>query len=183
VIRADGQPVGGGAVLIRNLIRIVDYLPTTYAVGIVSIAVSPRSQRLGDMAAGTIVVRDRPVRVPVSLPMAGLAHAGLAVAPGTGLDATALTEREYGIVRTFLERRTSLHAGARTALAGQIASPLRRRVPGARPDMSDEVFLEVLARAYRERFASSSMPTEPRRDAGAVSRPDRPDRPDLPSPA
>ena len=168
VIRADGQPCGGGANLTRNLVRIVDWLPSTYAIGIVSILLTGRSQRLGDLAAGTIVVRERRAPAPNPLP-------DTAPASGPPLDTAGLDEREYDLVRSFLERRASLDPGARAALAAQIAAPLRAKVPGARSTMADETFLELLARSYRQRFAQpAALPAPP----GAT-----PARPDLRSPS
>src|ERR671935_73266 len=57
VINEDGSPAQFTAVLIRNLIRLVDFLPAFYGLGVLVIVLSPKSQRLGDLAAGTYVVR------------------------------------------------------------------------------------------------------------------------------
>src|SRR3990170_267162 len=57
VIADDGAPASFTAVLVRNLVRIVDFLPGFYGFGLLAIVVSSRSQRLGDLAAGTFVVR------------------------------------------------------------------------------------------------------------------------------
>src|SRR5919204_330000 len=59
VVRADGQPAGWVQVTVRNLLRPIDLLPGYYILGGVFVLVTRRSQRLGDLAAGTIVVRDR----------------------------------------------------------------------------------------------------------------------------
>lgn len=58
VIRSNGLPVSISEVLIRNLVRIVDFLPTAYGVGVISMFINPQAKRLGDFAAGTIVVFD-----------------------------------------------------------------------------------------------------------------------------
>ena len=58
VIRRDGQPVHVGEVMIRNLVRIVDFLPGFYGIGLVVMFIDKEARRLGDMAAGTIVVRE-----------------------------------------------------------------------------------------------------------------------------
>jgi uncharacterized RDD family membrane protein YckC len=58
VIRRDGQPVRAGEVMIRNLVRIVDFLPGFYGIGLVVMFIDKEARRLGDMAAGTIVVRE-----------------------------------------------------------------------------------------------------------------------------
>ena len=58
VVRDDGSRVRFGDSVIRNLIRLVDFLPGNFTVGMVSIMVTRQHKRLGDMAAGTVVVRD-----------------------------------------------------------------------------------------------------------------------------
>ena len=57
VINEDGSPAGFVAVFVRNLVRMVDFLPSFYGLGLLSIVFTSRSQRLGDLAAGTFVVR------------------------------------------------------------------------------------------------------------------------------
>ena len=56
VMNANGTPVGWSGSLIRNLIRFVDVLPGCYAFGCAAVLISKQFQRLGDLAAGTIVV-------------------------------------------------------------------------------------------------------------------------------
>ena len=58
VVRSDaGEPASSGQVVIRNLLRIVDALPILYLVGFVTAAITQRNQRVGDLAARTVVVR------------------------------------------------------------------------------------------------------------------------------
>jgi uncharacterized RDD family membrane protein YckC len=149
VVQTDGQPVGWASVIVRNLVRIVDLLPGFYAVGSISILLTKRSQRLGDLAAGTMVVREPKVRAPVPLRLQG-SESDEPLGDGT-LDATGLSEQEYELVRSFLERRTTFAPDARTALAAQLASQFRSRV-AARGFSTDEGFLEEVAQAYRSRF-------------------------------
>ena len=59
VIRLDGRPVTLSESLIRNLVRLVDFLPAFYGVGVVTMFIHPQSRRLGDLAAGTLVVHER----------------------------------------------------------------------------------------------------------------------------
>jgi uncharacterized RDD family membrane protein YckC len=69
VVQDGGFPITLGHALVRNLLRVVDALPGTYIVGLVSVILSSDGKRLGDLAAGTIVVRlDRPPPAP---PLAG----------------------------------------------------------------------------------------------------------------
>jgi uncharacterized RDD family membrane protein YckC len=58
VVRDDGSRVGAGDSVLRNFLRIIDLLPGSYAVGMFCVLLSKRNKRLGDMAAGTVVVRD-----------------------------------------------------------------------------------------------------------------------------
>jgi uncharacterized RDD family membrane protein YckC len=64
VIREGGAPVDFRSSCIRNLLWIADYLPVFYLLGGLLVTFSSRHQRLGDMAAGTLVVRERATRVP-----------------------------------------------------------------------------------------------------------------------
>ncbi len=59
VIRIDGTPITLSESIIRNLVRIIDFLPTAYGVGVVTMFINTNSRRVGDLAAGTIVVHDR----------------------------------------------------------------------------------------------------------------------------
>lgn len=59
VVKTTGVPVGFWESCLRNLVRLIDFLPAGYLVGIVSIFATAQSRRLGDLAAGTIVVRER----------------------------------------------------------------------------------------------------------------------------
>lgn len=59
VVKLDGSPIGWGESIVRNLLRIVDQLPSGYVLGALLIWSSPTRQRLGDRAAHTVVVRRR----------------------------------------------------------------------------------------------------------------------------
>src|SRR5579864_5484987 len=59
VIQRSGRPIGFFESLARNLVRYVDQIPFFYAVGVIVMFITRQHQRLGDLAAGTLVVRDR----------------------------------------------------------------------------------------------------------------------------
>ena len=145
VVRTGGQPVGFVSSTIRNLLRIVDLLPAFYLVGIVSILVTKRNQRLGDLAAGTIVAR-APRRRHARFEAPPIRPAA-AASPQSAWDVSAITAEELAAVRAFLERRGSLAHGARVELARTMAAGLRPRVGGVPADarLGDELFLEQLA--------------------------------------
>ena len=148
VVRLGGEPVGFLASAVRNLLRLVDSLPGIYAVGAVCILFSARNQRLGDLAAGTLVVRER--RAP--LPAAGAPVPGFAVADRyAAWDVSGITPFELVTVRRFLERRGQLDPAARGRLGWELAERLRPKVAGAPPDLQPEQFLEALAEAKASR--------------------------------
>lgn len=68
VVNNDGTPVGPAASLLRNLLRAVDFLPLFYAAGLVSMLLDGDFRRLGDLAAGTLVVYAEDKRLPASIP-------------------------------------------------------------------------------------------------------------------
>lgn len=147
VIRDSGAPVDLQASAIRNLMRLVDGLLLLYIPTMISIVVTARNQRPGDLAAGTIVIRENPVRAPAPGP-ASAAPAPASVAPPAstpGWDVSAVTVQEVGAVRRFLDRRDSLDAPARRTLSRRLAGGLATKVSGAPPGLDDEQFLEQLA--------------------------------------
>jgi uncharacterized RDD family membrane protein YckC len=161
VVRTGGQPVGFRTSAIRNLFRVVDGPATSYVVGIVAILASKRNQRLGDMAAGTLVVRE-PAQPRRSRRARGRAEAVPAAPPapwtrpdpGAAVqwDVSAISQEEFATVRQFLERRWSLESDARQRLAWQLAEGLRPKVAGAPADLSGERLLERLAEAKAARL-------------------------------
>jgi len=151
VVLATGQPIGFVSSVIRNLLRIVDFLPSAYLVGIASILVTSRNQRLGDLAAGTVVAR-APRKTVQVLGTASRAPEPLPQALASW-DVSAVTVEELATVRSFLDRRGSLERGARQELARTMAARLRPRVGGIPADtsLSDEDFLAQLARVKAAR--------------------------------
>jgi len=139
VVSSQGQPIGLRASLVRNLLRFVDGPLSAYVAGPVSILASPNNQRLGDHAAGSLVLRDRRADDPVA-DSTSWAHRAQSAA-----DVSAVSAEELATVRTFLERRWSLESRARATLAADLTERLQPRVAGAPPDASPEAFLEWLA--------------------------------------
>ena len=152
VVRVDGAPVGFVTSAVRNLVRIVDALPGVYAVAMVAVLASGRNQRLGDMAAGTLVVRERrgPRPAPVH-PADAFRAAHQPAGAEPSWDVSAVTAEEVATVRRFLERRAGLVPDARHRLAEELAARLRPKVVGPSPDLGPEAFLEELAAAKAAR--------------------------------
>ena len=145
VINEDGSPAGFVAVFVRNLVRMVDFLPSFYGLGLLSIVFTARSQRLGDLAAGTFVVRaPKPQLDWLSLRTVTRAGAPVPAAGVRGLSGEA-----QRIVREFVAREGTLRARDRARLATEIASRIRPYITGI--DASDDVaFLRAVAATLRE---------------------------------
>jgi uncharacterized RDD family membrane protein YckC len=148
VVGPSGRPITLVRSAIRNILRIIDILPGFYAVGMTVIFITSRNQRIGDLVAGTHVLRDRHgdrSRAPAAtLP-------DVDTGPAATWDVSAVSADDVATVRAFLERREALRAQARNELAAQLASRLRPRVGGATPAMADERFLELLVAVKAER--------------------------------
>ena len=157
VVRTGGQPIGFIPSAIRNVVRIADALPGFYGVGMAVVFASRRNQRLGDLAAGTVVVRERTggrerrrKKKEPAAPPAAVAVATSRV-DASGWDVSAVTGDEVATVRRFLERRPGITPAGRGDLAGDLAARLRPRVAGAPDDLAPEAFLEALADAKAAR--------------------------------
>lgn len=125
VIRREGIPIDVFAALIRNLVRVIDFLPLYYGVGVVTMFVDEKSRRLGDFAAGTLVVYDRGV---ISLEDLEKEHTPFRKEPGQQADGQPLpVERlpmtHVMLARQFVGRQHELYN--RRVLAVSLAERLR----------------------------------------------------------
>jgi uncharacterized RDD family membrane protein YckC len=156
VVRTDGQPAGFPAIMVRNLIRIVEVLLFPF-IAVICMLVTRRAQRLGDLAAGTMVIRERPMPAPQALDLGEDDARRL-----PGLDTSRLTEREYGLIRSFLSRRDELDPAARAQLARRLVESVQVLVAGGIADVTldDERLLEAVAQSYRDRFSGRERPSE-----------------------
>ncbi|MBF8283189.1 MAG: RDD protein [Anaerolineales bacterium] len=164
VIRTDGTPITLAESIVRNLVRIVDFLPAYYGVGVVTMFVNGQSRRLGDLAAGTLVVRDRAAVTLESLaarPAAPLAPALPSAAdpaspspttPATGWPVERLTSHDLEMAEDFLRRRAQL--SNRAALAQRIVQALLKQMnvpPGPMDERQAESVIAEIVQASRNR--------------------------------
>lgn len=135
VIRDNGYPIRPVDAVIRNLLRVFDGLPFFYAVGVLTMLFNARSKRLGDFAAGTLVVRE-----------GARSHGAFAdtIEPlesqGAGF---SLRGEDATLVRDFLVRRSGMNPSARADLAARLANALSTRY-GLTVETDPEAFLERL---------------------------------------
>lgn len=155
VVAADGTPVTFVAATIRNVVRVIDLLPGVYTVGLVAVLATRRSQRLGDLAAGTLVVRRARAQSGVGGPVPYAAGwDGAPPQPSAEIaswDTSALSLDEVAAVRAFLGRRQSLDAAHRSQIADTLARQILPKVAGIPLDGGPELLLERIAyaRAFR----------------------------------
>jgi uncharacterized RDD family membrane protein YckC len=136
VVRDGGFPLDPGAAVIRNLVRIAEFGLGFYMLSAISALISKENKRLGDLAAGTIVVRDRADPIP-DLD----AYLTRPVPADTGL-----SDADRVLIERFLARRPTLDRIARIALAAQIAARVRPTLRAEYPHLADEALLEFLVR-------------------------------------
>ena len=163
VIQQSGRPIGLFESMARNFIRYVDQIPLFYAVGVIAMFSTRQHQRLGDLAAGTLVVRDREQETPlwgesgtrmfaepfmaqnhpIAEPQAALSLSSSGIAK--------LASSDLEVLEGFFARRLDLPLATRAGLARRIAEAIRAK-SGLEPpsDVSDETFLEATARDLRD---------------------------------
>lgn len=112
VIRVDGTPITLTESIIRNLVRLIDFLPAYYGVGVVTMFVNDQSRRLGDLAAGTLVVREEGAPVTLESLAARATEPQLVyrpIAPDLGpLPVEMLTPQDLQLLEDFHARRNQL---------------------------------------------------------------------------
>ena len=143
VITTSGRPITPYDALLRNLLRIVDQVPGIYTVGLLSVFFTERNQRLGDLAADTVVVHEQPVeRHEMPLHRAAAHRRG----------ASRLSAQEIAVIETFLTRRASLPEHVRASTAKSLAGRIRVRLDiPSEPPGDDEMLLEEVAAEFRGR--------------------------------
>lgn len=152
VVQANGLPATASGIVIRNLVRLFDFLPVFYGIGLIVMFASGRTQRLGDLAGGTIVIREQrsltinkvKENVHVTYHFINL-HTPLP----HYLSVAGLSDDDRRVVYDFLQRRYDIRD--RGELAKMLAKRIAANMAGAPrlyTDREAETFLEQVARAY-----------------------------------
>jgi len=179
VIQRSGRAIGIFESMARNLIRYVDQFPFFYAIGVVAVFATRQHQRLGDLAAGTLVVRDREEETPLwadtgvstdgsspagwntgnrtfTAPVFAPTISASAMEPHRSvlLDASGiakLSSADLQVLEGFFARRLDLPLSTRQALADRIARAIQAK-SGLQPPpgIGAETFLEATARDLRD---------------------------------
>ncbi|MCB8976701.1 MAG: RDD family protein [Ardenticatenaceae bacterium] len=133
VIRADGTPITLAESVIRNLVRLIDFLPGAYGLGLVTMFIDGKARRLGDLAANTLVVREQTAVSLESLsqitapsnPVVSRAP-GVAEQQANKWPVEKLTEADIQLAESLLQRYNDLPNGS--TLATQILNRLLERM-------------------------------------------------------
>lgn len=130
VIREDGRPITLWESVARNLLRLFDIMPLPfYSIGFIAVFLSGRDQRIGDLFAGTVVVRERIDEAPTfddvfANPTADSAFRRLQVQTSFTADLSILADKEIEVIETFLRRRWDLPEKQRLWMAWRVAIPI-----------------------------------------------------------
>ncbi len=160
VIRAGGGAIDLAASAIRNILRLVDSLPIFYLFGGLFAFFTRASQRIGDLAAGTIVVKERLWEYPGEEKTAEpgeeagvLAEVGDPAVHRARGYVSSLSAEQIRTICRFIERRNELSADMRSQLAMRIATALRERFPGLTVAEGEdpERLVEIVYQAHLQR--------------------------------
>jgi uncharacterized RDD family membrane protein YckC len=164
VIRDSGRQITLFESMTRNLVRIIDWMPGIYAVGLITMLCNKRNKRLGDLAAGTLVVHERPIERPIwggSATRTFTAPAFAASAPTEPViaplavdlpaDAVArLSPDDLNIIDHFFARAIDIDMSRRAQLAERLSQQMIAKMGIAMPEnVRPERILESIARILR----------------------------------
>jgi len=150
VIRINGQPIGWLDSSIRNILRAVDLVAGLYPVGIAVVFLSRNNQRIGDYAAGTVVIVERKQSVPMD--REPLHAPQVLTPPEIEWYVSRLKSAQYQVLRSFLERRDQLEQGHRHELARFLSHQLFKQMSkSTRMSISYESFIEEIVALYEKR--------------------------------
>ncbi|MBX3422585.1 MAG: RDD family protein [Pirellulaceae bacterium] len=157
VISVDGRPINGLQATLRNVLRSADmnvmlsvqifsheappyYFIPTMTIGLVSMLLTARMQRVGDLAAGTMVVVEARRLAPASVPIDDVRAYGLAELIPANFQVGSSLAQALGL---YMENRKRLKANRREEVAGLLARPLIQRFQ-LLPDTSHDLLLCAL---------------------------------------
>ncbi|HEX7937640.1 MAG TPA: stage II sporulation protein M, partial [Gemmatimonadaceae bacterium] len=165
VVRDGGYSITFGASAVRNIVRFVDMQPIAfYAVGLFGVIVSKQGKRLGDMVAGTLVVKEDLVQQPKP---ANTDADAAAPQPAPGMAPalhTLLSDAEFELLEQFIQRQHTLDEEHRNALAARLVE----RLSTALTDFGDGPHSQRLARLARSEREARARGLAHRNDTGAA---------------
>lgn len=154
VVTTDGAPIRFRHAAVRGFLTLVDFYLTSGAAAMLAVLFTRENQRLGDLAAGTLVLR---LRTGASPPSPVTFHVPVGYETyAAALDLSRLTAADYAAVRSFLLRAAHLAPAVRRPLAVQLATAVATRIGHAPPPGIDpEAFMACVAAVHQ---SSASRP-------------------------
>lgn len=151
VIREGGAPVDFRAACVRNLLGLADFLPGFYLLGALLVLLTPRGQRLGDLAAGTLVIRERALQPPADLG-GFIERLAIPEFAFTAEQLTACAPNGRYILRSFFQRYHQLEERPRHRLAYRLAREFlgKTAYPLSAPITDGPRAVAFLASLYRD---------------------------------
>lgn len=145
VIDQNGQPINWSAVWLRNFLRFVDM--GLFFVGLIFMVIDKNERRMGDFAAGTLVIRERLPNLGIEVSVSPAAKEGAML-----LDVGRISPQEYELLTSFLKRREKMSKSERPLVARDLEEHFRNKL-GEPPDAqhNSELFLEKIYTAYQSR--------------------------------
>lgn len=142
-IRLDGAPMDLSTAFVRSVVRVVELLALCIP-SMMMVTFGQYHQRLGDLVAGTVVIREQQAVGTASM----LTEAAYdPAAPFRTWDMYSITPQQLAVVRRYLDRRSTLTIAARQQLGIALWLSLREQVAGAPRDWNPEAFLEAIVAA------------------------------------
>ena len=174
VIKEGGYPIGFADSAIRNLVRIVDFLPFFYGVGLICMLISKKWQRLGDLAAGTLVIKTARTELKLTGEGSQANNPSISIPPREFLytawiQPALVTETEIRVIREYLTRRTTLPDYRRAELARTIARPLVKKMRGTGSIGYDRFLEEIYMLQTSETTEGNTENTDVRKNGSITS--------------
>jgi len=144
VIEESGQPISRSSVWIRNLLRIVD--AGVLLVGVLAMVIDRHERRLGDLAANTLVIRERSASISTS----GIILKAK-LSDHDAFDAGRITSEEYELLLSFLKRRGQLDNAHRPIVAQKLGEHFASKLNIPQDKANSEILLEKLFLSYQAR--------------------------------
>lgn len=133
VLQQNGLRITFAQAVIRNLVRVLDMLPFSYLVGGASLLIDARARRLGDLAAGTIVIQERTLPAPSVIVPPALRYNTFLADPNVRHAARRITAPERDVMIAVSLRRDALPLHVRHELFEELAAHLEGRLGLPRP--------------------------------------------------
>lgn len=166
MVRVGGRPIGFVGSTVRNVIRLADFLPILYGLGVIVMFIDKRSRRLGDLAAGCMAVRERKAVTLESLSETRPDETPVVPAASTITipNLHVLKRDDYDVVQEYIRRSGSLSLEARQRLSQQLIDGLQQRLGypiQIRDQAEADTFLRMIVAEYQALDRTGRGPAAP----------------------